>query len=361
MHEGPRTLGFGAELAARISEELFYELEAPVLRATGFDTPYPPARLEKLWLPGVDRLLDCVEKDDAPAMTDGVRDFLVPDLGEGLEEATITAWSVAVGDAVELNQTLCTVETNKAEVEIPSPYAGRVVERGGDEGETLAVGAVLARIATGAAAGLGGGGSETQAGACRLRSRRWHGCQQAVDRAAVGPAPREAAGAQAGGGVERRPCQPGGLGSRRCDHARGRACRGRQVCAEPGHGRGAWCAGRDGAPNDVVAQSDTGRPRRCAGRLHWTAAAAGADARSGGGGFVDHPVRADAAAADDCVGASPEPELDMGRHHRRRHGSTCIRPCTLASALRPHAGCWCPSSAMPRTRPQGSWQRWWLG
>ncbi len=62
MHEGPRTLGLGAELAARISEELFYDLESPVLRATGFDTPYPPARLEKLWLPGVDRLLDCVER-----------------------------------------------------------------------------------------------------------------------------------------------------------------------------------------------------------------------------------------------------------------------------------------------------------
>ncbi|BBX69264.1 alpha-ketoacid dehydrogenase subunit beta [Mycolicibacterium psychrotolerans] len=63
MHEGSRTLGFGAELAARIQEECFYDLEAPVLRATGFDTPYPPARLERLWLPGVDRLLDCV--DDA--------------------------------------------------------------------------------------------------------------------------------------------------------------------------------------------------------------------------------------------------------------------------------------------------------
>ncbi len=62
MHEGPRTLGFGAELAARIQEELYYALEAPVLRATGFDTPFPPARLEKLWLPGVDRLLDCVER-----------------------------------------------------------------------------------------------------------------------------------------------------------------------------------------------------------------------------------------------------------------------------------------------------------
>src|ERR1700755_3394034 len=77
-----------------------------------------------------------------------VKEFLVPDLGEGLEDATITEWRVAVGDEVELNQVLCTVETNKAEVEIPSPYAGRVVELGGADGETLAVGSVLVRIAT---------------------------------------------------------------------------------------------------------------------------------------------------------------------------------------------------------------------
>jgi 2-oxoisovalerate dehydrogenase E2 component (dihydrolipoyl transacylase) len=76
-----------------------------------------------------------------------VVDFLVPDLGEGLEDATITAWSIAVGDEVVLNQTLCTVETNKAEVEIPSPYAGRIVELGGREGETLPVGTILVRIA----------------------------------------------------------------------------------------------------------------------------------------------------------------------------------------------------------------------
>jgi len=62
LHEGPRTLGMGAELAARLHEELFYNLEAPVLRATGFDTPYPPARLESAWLPGVDRVLDTVER-----------------------------------------------------------------------------------------------------------------------------------------------------------------------------------------------------------------------------------------------------------------------------------------------------------
>jgi 2-oxoisovalerate dehydrogenase E1 component beta subunit len=62
LHEGPRTLGMGAEIAARVQEELFWNLEAPVLRATGFDTPYPPARLESAWLPGVDRLLDTIER-----------------------------------------------------------------------------------------------------------------------------------------------------------------------------------------------------------------------------------------------------------------------------------------------------------
>jgi 2-oxoisovalerate dehydrogenase E2 component (dihydrolipoyl transacylase) len=77
-----------------------------------------------------------------------VKEFLVPDLGEGLEDATITGWSVSIGDEVELNQTLCTVETNKAEVEIPSPYAGRIVELGGAEGDTLNVGTMLVRIAT---------------------------------------------------------------------------------------------------------------------------------------------------------------------------------------------------------------------
>jgi 2-oxoisovalerate dehydrogenase E1 component beta subunit len=62
VHEAPRQVGLGAEVAARIQEQAFYLLEAPVLRATGFDTPYPPARLETKWLPGVDRVLDMVER-----------------------------------------------------------------------------------------------------------------------------------------------------------------------------------------------------------------------------------------------------------------------------------------------------------
>jgi 2-oxoisovalerate dehydrogenase E2 component (dihydrolipoyl transacylase) len=79
---------------------------------------------------------------------DGVKRFVVPDLGEGLEEVVLLCWRVAVGDDVELNQTLCSVETAKAEVEIPSPYAGRIVEIRGAEGDVLPVGSLLLRIDT---------------------------------------------------------------------------------------------------------------------------------------------------------------------------------------------------------------------
>jgi pyruvate dehydrogenase E2 component (dihydrolipoamide acetyltransferase) len=83
-----------------------------------------------------------------PSAPERIKPFRVPDLGEGLEEVTVTHWNVAVGDDVELNQVLCTVETAKAEVEIPSPHAGRVVEINGAEGDVLEVGAVLVRIDT---------------------------------------------------------------------------------------------------------------------------------------------------------------------------------------------------------------------
>ncbi|MCZ8378666.1 dihydrolipoamide acetyltransferase family protein [Mycobacterium sp. CPCC 205372] len=108
-------------------------------------------------------------------MTTTVRDFAVPDLGEGLADATVTAWHVAVGDDVELNQTLCTVETNKAEVEIPSPYAGRIVALGGAAGDTLDVGAPLVRIETAAApartAVLVGYGADDSMDGSRRRAR----------------------------------------------------------------------------------------------------------------------------------------------------------------------------------------------
>ncbi len=76
------------------------------------------------------------------------REFRLPDIGEGLTEAEIVRWLVAEGDYVEADQPIVEVETDKAVVEIPSPYAGIVVRHGGIEGETVEVGSVLVVIGT---------------------------------------------------------------------------------------------------------------------------------------------------------------------------------------------------------------------
>ena len=62
VHEASRFCGYGAEVAARLSEQCFHYLEAPVLRVTGFDIPYPPPHLEEYHLPNVDRILDAVDR-----------------------------------------------------------------------------------------------------------------------------------------------------------------------------------------------------------------------------------------------------------------------------------------------------------
>jgi len=62
VHEAQVFAGFGAEIAATVTERAFYSLEAPVLRVGGFDIPYPPAKLEEFFLPDVDRILDAVER-----------------------------------------------------------------------------------------------------------------------------------------------------------------------------------------------------------------------------------------------------------------------------------------------------------
>jgi pyruvate dehydrogenase E2 component (dihydrolipoamide acetyltransferase) len=81
-----------------------------------------------------------------------VRSFLLPDLGEGLTDAEVVAWHVAPGDTVELNQVLVEVETEKAVVELPSPFAGTVVELSASVGDTVEVGAPLISIETADAA-----------------------------------------------------------------------------------------------------------------------------------------------------------------------------------------------------------------
>jgi len=70
-------------------------------------------------------------------------DFAMPDLGEGLTESELVAWHVAVGDPVELNQPIAEIETAKAIVQLPSPFAGTISELYAEPGATVAVGAPL--------------------------------------------------------------------------------------------------------------------------------------------------------------------------------------------------------------------------
>jgi pyruvate dehydrogenase E1 component beta subunit len=60
VHEAAGFAGYGAEVAARLTDQCFYHLEAPIARVTGLDIPYPPPHLEHLHLPNADRILDAV-------------------------------------------------------------------------------------------------------------------------------------------------------------------------------------------------------------------------------------------------------------------------------------------------------------
>jgi 2-oxoisovalerate dehydrogenase E1 component beta subunit len=60
--EAPTNVSLSSEIAARITENLFYHLQSPVLRVGGFDTPYPPAKLEEAYLPDADRILEAVDR-----------------------------------------------------------------------------------------------------------------------------------------------------------------------------------------------------------------------------------------------------------------------------------------------------------
>ncbi|MFJ1564378.1 dihydrolipoamide acetyltransferase family protein [Streptomyces erythrochromogenes] len=92
-----------------------------------------------------------------------VMEFKLPDLGEGLTEAEIVRWLVAVGDVVAIDQPVVEVETAKAMVEVPCPYGGVVTARFGEEGEELPVGAPLITVAVGAQSVPAGAAAVTEA------------------------------------------------------------------------------------------------------------------------------------------------------------------------------------------------------
>ena len=78
-----------------------------------------------------------------------MKEFKLPDLGEGLTEAEIVEWHVSAGQHIELNQPLLSAETDKAVVEVPSPVSGHVLSLHGEPGDVIPVGEVLARFDTG--------------------------------------------------------------------------------------------------------------------------------------------------------------------------------------------------------------------
>ena len=80
-----------------------------------------------------------------------MKHFKLPDLGEGLQEAELVEWHVAVGDEVKADQPLVSMETDKAIVEVPSPRPGRIAELHGDPGDIVPVGAVLVAFTEGEA------------------------------------------------------------------------------------------------------------------------------------------------------------------------------------------------------------------
>lgn len=135
----------------------------------------------------------------------GVQEFRLPDVGEGLVEAEILRWYVQPGDEVTVNQTICEVETAKAAVELPSPYAGTVRALLAEEGSTVEVGSPIITVddGSGTADGQQSGSGEEEAeekplvgygqktASTQRRPRRRHAS------AAAGSAPAETTAAAA--------------------------------------------------------------------------------------------------------------------------------------------------------------------
>ena len=153
-----------------------------------------------------------------------IRDFALPDLGEGLTESEIVAWRVQVGDHVELNQIIADVETAKAVVELPSPFEGTVTALHAAEGETVNVGEKLFSCDTGEAPGADAAASAPAAAAAETSAA-----------AAAPAAPREVEVREPtlvgyGAGAERGP-------KRRARRMGGSALRDDLVPAPPEHDR----------------------------------------------------------------------------------------------------------------------------
>ncbi|MEU5469199.1 dihydrolipoamide acetyltransferase family protein [Streptomyces lydicus] len=193
-----------------------------------------------------------------------VREFTLPDLGEGLTEATIVQWMVEVGEVVAVDQPVVEVETAKAMVEVPCPYGGVVTARFGAEGAEVPVGAPLVTVAVGAVpddlAGTGPSAHGSEAGA------------------PAGPADAAEAGSgnvlvgygTSAAAARRRRIRPGGTGpaagaSRPAEQvAAGQDSSGAEAAGVPRAGAVAAAGARTGANGSAAARAADARSRTVA-------------------------------------------------------------------------------------------------
>ncbi|QCU77055.1 2-oxo acid dehydrogenase subunit E2 [Citricoccus sp. SGAir0253] len=221
--------------------------------------------------------------------------FNLPDVGEGLTEAEITEWKVAVGDTVAVNDVLCEIETAKSLVELPSPYAGTVAELMVPVGETVPVGTPIIGITTAAGTGAPGGDAAAAAGA-------------------VAPSESVAGGETGGEADDDGPAPRPGVGEEAPVPADGGVSRGASTSASPG-GAGSGAALTGSGPK---ADATRRRPRRSSGTGAGTAAAVPATTPAGRGGTSTAASSAGApasptAATTPTAAAQPSAPAPAGR------------------------------------------------
>ena len=160
---------------------------APAAEAPAAEAPAPAAEAPAAEAPA-----------SAPASGDAT-DIVLPELGESVTEGTVTRWLKQVGDEVAVDEALLEISTDKVDTEIPSPVAGVLQEIVAGEDETIAVGAVLARIGSGAApaAGAPAPAAETPAPAPAPAAAAEPAAAPAAAPAPAAPAPTAAPAAPA--------------------------------------------------------------------------------------------------------------------------------------------------------------------
>ncbi|WP_030017792.1 dihydrolipoamide acetyltransferase family protein [Streptomyces monomycini] len=222
-----------------------------------------------------------------------VREFTLPDLGEGLTEATVVRWLVEVGEVVAVDQPVVEVETAKALVDVPCPYGGVVTARFGDEGAELPVGSPLLTVAVGSqAAAAAGQGAGAGRGA-------GEGDAGGVEKAGVA--------GEAGGAVE----GAGGAGA--------------GAGADAGAGAGAGAGVAEGSGNVLVGYGTSAAAARRR-RVRPPRTGAGAAGGAGGGtGGVSGAGRSEASEPDDVrrggAATGPVPVISpLVRRLAREHG-----------------------------------------